>query len=198
MAVMTLERPAANDETTTPGDERKLAEVLCSLHDQINPPEGYRVEIIEGNIVLSPSPLGKHALIVADIRRAITPTLPASLELMEHITLQEPERGRYEPDLGLWPRETLDTDTEWVFNGEACLFVLEVTSPKQEQRDYAKAAGYARSGIPIYLVIDRRKRACVLYTQPERDQYRELHETPFGMPVTLPLDTPVTIETTDF
>lgn len=198
MAVMTLERPTANDDAMAPEDERRLAEVLCSLHDQIDPPEGYRVEIIEGKITMSASPFGKHALIIADIRRAITPTLPASLELVEQVTLQEPELSRYEPDLGLWPRKTLDTDTEWVFAGEECRFVLEVTSPRQEQRDYAKTRGYARSGVPVYLVVDRAVRACVLFTEPEGGRYRHRREIPFGRPVTLPLETSVTIETSDF
>ena len=198
MAVMTLERPAAHDQATAPDDERRLAEALCSVHDQMAPPEGYRVEIIEGKIIVSASPFGKHALIIADIRQAITPSLPADFLLMERITLQEPELSRYEPDLGLWPRETLDTDTEWVFRGDACRFVLEVTSPKQEQRDYGKTRGYARSGVPVYLVVDRAKKTCVLFTEPEGGRYRHRYEIPFGKPVMLPLETPVTIETIDF
>ena len=196
MAVMSIDRTA-----DMPDDPQKLADVLRDLHDQLNPPEGYRVEIVEGEIVVSPSPFGKHALIIADIKRAASSSLPPSLELVERITLEEPELSRYEPDLGLWPRELLDTESAWVFPGNACAFVVEVTSPNQEHRDYAKAHGYARSGIPVYLLVDRASRVCVVFTEPEGDRYRNRHETPFGKPVTLPLGTPVTpvtLETTGF
>ena len=193
MAVMTIDGTAA-----LPDDPRKLAEVRRDLHDQLDPPEGYRVEIVEGEIVVSPSPIGKHALIIADIKRAAASSLRPGLELVERVTLEEPELSRYEPDLGLWPRKLLDTETARVFPGDACAFVVEVTSPNQEQRDYSKAKGYARSGIPVYLLVDRASRVCVVFTEPEGDRYRNRHETPFGKPVTLPLDTPVTLETADF
>ena len=38
----------------------------------------------------------------------------------------------------------------------------------------------------------------VVFTEPDGDRYRNRHETPFGKPVTLPLDTPATLETTEF
>jgi Uma2 family endonuclease len=132
MAVMTIDRTAP-----VPDDSGKRAEALRDLHDQIDPPEGYRVEIVEGEIVVSPSPFGKHALIIADIKRAAASSLPPGLELVERITLEEPELSRYEPDLGLWPRELLNTETGWVFPGNACALAVEVTSPSR------RAAGTA-------------------------------------------------------
>jgi Uma2 family endonuclease len=106
---------------------------------------------------------------------------------------------RYIPDLTVWPLALIDSDTRWIFPGEQCLLTVEVASPNQEQRDYAKAAGYARSGVPVYLVVDRRKQACVVFIDPEGNHYRERREVPFGKPVTLPLEAgPVTIDTAEF
>jgi Uma2 family endonuclease len=172
--------------------------VVRALHDELDPPEGYRVEIVEGKIEVSSSPFGKHAYILMKIRRAIEPSLPAEFGLFENTTLEEPEVDRYIPDLAAWPVALIDTETEWAFPGEECPFAVEVTSPDQERRDYAKAAGYARSGVPVYLLVDRKRRVCVLCTEPADGQYAEHHEIPFGKPVTLPLETPVTIETSDF
>lgn len=148
--------------------------------------------------VVSAPLLGKHALIIADIRRAVESAPRPGLELVQRVTLEEPGLGRYEPDLGLWPREVLDTETEWVFPGAACAFAVEVTSPKQERRDHGKALGYARCGVPVYLLVDRASRVCVVFTEPEGERYRNRRETPFGEPVTLPLEPPVTLETADF
>jgi Uma2 family endonuclease len=105
---------------------------------------------------------------------------------------------RYEPDLAAWPLDLLDTETAWIFPGGECSFALEVTSPQQERRDYAKAAGYARAAVPVYLLVDRTRRACVVSTEPEGGRYRTRHEVPFGKAVTLPLAPPVTLETADF
>ena len=184
MAIMTTERPPAA--------------VVRALHDQLDPPEGYRVEIIEGKLEVAATPFGKHALVIEDLVRAILPTLPRSLALRERITLQEPEIDRYEPDLGIWPRAVLSSETEWVFPGEECLFAVEVTSPDQERRDYTKAAGYARADVPVYLIVDRKRRTCIVLTQPVGAKYTHRNETPFGKLLTLPLETPVTVDTSEF
>jgi Uma2 family endonuclease len=184
MAIMTTERP--------------LSAVVRALHDQIDPPEGHRVEIIEGKIEVAASPFGMHADILLQIREAVAPTLPREIGLYENTTLEEPEVDRYQPDLAAWPRALIRTETEWVFPGEQCLLAVEVTSPDQERRDYAKAAGYARADTPIYLIVDRRRRVCILHAEPAGGQYTERHETPFGKPITLPLETPVTIDTSEF
>jgi Uma2 family endonuclease len=90
------------------------------------------------------------------------------------------------------------TKTEWVFPGAECQLIVEVTSPHQEPRDYGKATAYARSRVPVYLVVDQAARLCVVFTEPEGDRYLTRHEVPFGKPVTLPLDPPVTLETSEF
>jgi len=184
MAVMTIEQP--------------LSAVVRALHDELDPPEGYRVEIIEGKIDVAASPFGMHADILLQIREAVAPALPREIGLYENTTLEEPEVDRYQPDLAAWPRELIRTETEWVFPGDQCLLAIEVTSPDQERRDYAKGAGYARAGTPIYLIVDRKRSVCIVHAEPAGGQYTERYETPFGKPITLPLETPVTIETSDF
>jgi Putative restriction endonuclease len=185
MAIMTTGRP--------------LSAVVRALHDRIDPPEGHRVEIVEGNITVTAKPFGRHASIVRWIRMAIEPTLPPEeFGFYENLTCEEPEIDRYIPDLGMWPVEYIDSDEEWVFSAEMCAFAVEVTPPGQAERDYAKAAGYARSGVPVYLIVDRTRRICVVLTEPEGGAYKNRHEEPFGKAITLPLDQPVTIETSKY
>jgi Uma2 family endonuclease len=198
MAVMTMEQPVPTDGEAAREEDRQRAAVVRALHDQLDPPEGYRVEIIEGKIDVASTPFGKHAFILMRLRRMIEPSLPLEFGLFENTTLEEPQVDRYIPDLVAWPVALIDTETEWAFPGEECPLAVEVTSPDQERRDYAKALGYARSGVPVYLLIDRKRRICVVFTEPEGDQYRTRHEAPFGKPLILPLETPVTIDTSDF
>jgi Uma2 family endonuclease len=199
MAVMTMERPESDEESDGYDDPRQRAAVIRALHDQLDPPEGYRVEIIEGNITVAATPFGRHASIIRRVRMAIEPTLPPEeYGFFENLTCQEPEIDRYIPDLGVWPVDYIDSDEDWVFSAEQCAFAAEVTSPGQTKRDYSKAAGYARSRVPVYLIVDRARRVCVVLTEPEGGVYKNRHEEPFGKPVTLPLGTPVTIDTSRF
>lgn len=198
MAVMTNEAPLCEEDEAAPHPSQRYASLVRAAYAEIDPPEGYRVEIIEGMIVMSPTPAPRHAYIVALIRNAVEAALPDSLGAYENVSCEEPEVDYYVPDLAVWPRKLMRTETHWALPGDQCLLAVEVTSPKQGKRDYWKATGYARSGIPVYLVVDRQRQKCVLFTVPGREEYRDRHEIPFGAPVTLPLDTPVIIDTTDF
>lgn len=199
MALMTVERPESEEDEARQDDLRQRAAVIRALHDQLDPPEGYRVEIIEGSITVAATPFGKHASIVRWIRMAIEPTLPPDeFGFFENLTCEEPEIDRYVPDLGVWPVDFIDSEDDWIFDAELCAFAGEVTSPGQVKRDYAKAAGYARAGVPVYLLVDRARRVCVVMTEPEGGVYKNRHEEPFGKPVALPLETPVTIDTSRF
>jgi Uma2 family endonuclease len=182
--------------TTTSG--RETAEVVRALHDEIDPPEGYRVEIVEGNITVASTPFGKHAVILRTIRMAVEGSLSPGFGAFDNTTLEEPDVDRYVPDLAVWPLALVDTETEWVFPGDQCLLAVEVTSPNQEQPGYFKAGGYARCGIPVYLVVDRARSMCVVFTEPEGDRYLTRHEVPFGKPVTVPFDPPFALETSGF
>jgi Uma2 family endonuclease len=78
------------------------------------------------------------------------------------------------------------------------MLAVEVTSPGQEERDYAKAAGYARSGTQVYLIVDQKARQCVVHSEPQSGSYQEIHVAAFGKDVILPLETPVTVDTSRF
>jgi Uma2 family endonuclease len=199
MAIMTTERPDSEEDAASHDDPRGRAAVVRALHDQLDPPEGWRVEIVEGTITVAATPFGKHASIIRRIRMAIEPTLPPEeYGFYENLPCEEPEIDRYVPDLGVWPVEYVDRDDQWVFEAEMCALAIEVTSPDQAKRDYAKAAGYARAGVPVYLIVDRTLRVCVVLTEPEDGTYKNRHEEPFGKPVSLPLEPPVTLDTSDF
>lgn len=197
MTVMTRELPLCEQDEVAPHPSPRYASVVRAVYADIDPPKGYRVEIVEGQITVSPTPAPRHAYIVGLIRRAVDAVLPDMYGSYENVSCQEPEIDCYIPDLGVWPNELMQTD-DWALPGDQCRLAVEVTSPKQARRDYAKAAGYARSDIPVYLVVDQQRQVCVVFTEPEGDRYRTRHEVPFGKPVTLPLDPPVVLETDRF
>lgn len=81
-------------------------------------------------------------------------------------------------------------------NGVA--MVAEVTSSKPDQDRITKRHCYARAAIPLYLLIDREKSQVSLFSKPLRDEYTEVHLTPFGDSVALPAPFDFELDTKDF
>jgi Uma2 family endonuclease len=197
MAVTTMERPESEEDATWQYDRRRYAAEIRALHDQLDPSAGWRVEIIEGQLVASPAPMPAHGCIVEVIRTAVASSLPPTHGAFEGIGLEEPETDRYTPDLGVWPRKAIRGGSVRS-HPKLCMLAVEVTSPGQAKRDDTKAEAYARCGIPVSLVVDQTSGACVVFTEPLGALYRNRHEVLFGETLTLPLETPVTIDTSEF
>lgn len=178
--------------------EHDLLDVVHSIHDDLELPEGYRAEIIGGQIAVAASPFGIHAFIVQEIREAAHGHLPHGHRLYDNVTLEEPDGDRYIPDLSLLPDALVRNRRQWIFPMGLCPLAVEVTSPGQEERDYAKALGYARAGTRVYLLVDQKRRRCFVHADPEGDKYTEVTEVPFGQDVTLPLSPPITLDTSKF
>ncbi|MFJ5799604.1 Uma2 family endonuclease [Streptomyces decoyicus] len=76
--------------------------------------------------------------------------------------------------------------------------VVEVTSSKPHKDRVAKRHGYARSGIPLHLLVDRDKSTVTLFSEPEGEDYLNTHIAPFGKPLPLPAPFSFDLETADF
>jgi Uma2 family endonuclease len=173
-------------------------DIVHMIHAGLELPDGFRLEVVDGQVTVAAAPFGRHAVIVKKIMRAAQDALPPGYELYEATTAREPGGDRYVPDLAAWPENLIDTDAEWVFPAAESLFVAEVTSPGHRRRGYTKAAGYARASLPTYLLVDRRKRECLVYTDPKAGHYQNVRRVRFGQPVNLVLAGPVTIDTSEF
>lgn len=182
--------------------ERSVRDVVRSIHDDLDLPSGYRAEIIGGELVVSASPFGIHAYIVERLRAAdLNSALPKGFRVYENTTLEQPDLDRFIPDLAAWPVALVhDAVDQWIFPAAECVFAAEVTSPKQERRDYRKADSYARGGVPVYLLVDRKARKCVVFTEPSPDGYAIQRTVSFGTPVTLAFEGggEAVVDTSDF
>jgi Uma2 family endonuclease len=81
---------------------------------------------------------------------------------------------------------------------EGVAMVVEVTSTKPEADREAKRRCYARGGIPLYLLIDRDASSLTLFSDPEKDDFRQLCTLPFGKSLALPEPFAFDLDTTDF
>jgi Uma2 family endonuclease len=178
---------------------------LTALADEIMERHpGYRVEIIGGQILVSPPPDGAHARALTDI---MLPFLAAGLHGPESQVLQ---------GIGLWlpdgPEDyaipdlvVVDADFEdqLVENNSydpiAFRFVLEVTSSNYRIDLNDKVAAYAAAKIPVYAVVDRKHQRLHVLTDPGEDEYANHRVHAPGEVVTLPdsLGAKVTLDVTE-
>jgi Uma2 family endonuclease len=177
-----------------------LVEQILALHEQIEPPEGHQAEVIEGNIVVSPSRSRRHGLIFAKLHEQLSLLMPAHLVVTSAtVTVAMTATGeRYIPDVLVTSQDALDSD-EWLLPADQAELVAEIVSTASAQHDRViKLRGYAASRVPIYLLIDPLERSVSLFSQPAGESYREIHRVPFGASIELPAPYQGKIDTGSF
>ncbi|WP_344243275.1 Uma2 family endonuclease [Actinocorallia libanotica] len=188
--------------------------VRGELADAVGAPDGARVEVIGGVVVVSPAPSVGHAKIVWYVAQAFARQVNTEHEWEclsgPNLDLIEAEKkfGAI-PDLvvGEAPETELNLQPE-----VSCLvsdeveLVVEVTSPSNAFRDRppldgraTKWNGYARAEVPYHLLVDRDPKVAqvVLYTIPDAGAgaYLDKQVWAFGEDVVLPEPFGLTIPT---
>lgn len=175
---------------------------LVRIWEQADAPEGWKVEIIEGIVTMSPPPDSIHNFIAVKVQRRLYSVLPEDWDIYQTLGTAVPVRkGCYIPDLAVVPDDVvLDKTGEYV-PAAAAKLVVEVTSKSNASNDrIAKAAGYARAGVPLYLLVDRWAPAgptITLYGEPTGDVYRVLQTVKFGDELVLPAPFELALDTGD-
>jgi Uma2 family endonuclease len=151
---------------------------------------GHRIELIDGEIVVSPSANRWHS-------RAIDRLIDALIDVKrEHgwefhtnLTVHiAATRERLIPDLMIAADDAPGFgDEELLAHG--VLLVAEVVSPSSRRRDrVAKPRAYAQGGVPLYLLIDQlaEPAAVTLFRDPAETSYRACDRAEAGQALGLP------------
>jgi Uma2 family endonuclease len=173
-----------------PGNLREVAE-------EIERATGLRVEILGGQLVMSPTPRGKHAGTVKRLLRQLSPQLPAGLDAYEMSSIALPgDLDDYcTPDLVVLPTEW-EEDDDWLADPGDAELAVEVISQSEKAKDVtAKNGWYAAAGVRTLLVVDPRKGDWALFSHPRDGVYQGVLHGKYGeelslpMPFTRPVDT---------
>lgn len=175
---------------------------LVQLWDEMEWPEGSKVEIIEGIITVAPTPSAGHNNIAYRILRRLAAEIPEEWGVYQTQSIAIPTRlSAFVPDLLVAPLDEVEGPSHLVPAAVAEL-VAEVTSPSNASADrITKAAAYAEAGVPLYLLIDRHAPGgptVTLYGEPKGDVYRVLRAVPFGEKIDLPAPFDLTLDTAEF
>ncbi|MEV0641851.1 Uma2 family endonuclease [Streptomyces sp. NPDC050619] len=198
MTAVAHERPETMTEIRTESvslaeNGPELDEVLWQVWKAVELPEGYRAEIIEGVIEVSPTGRFSHAQVVNRLRDALG------------IFLHDSEYGAWNdtnvihalkawiPDGLVAPRDGAEAENGLGIKASEVEMVVEVVSPGKRNQDrdrIRKRREYARAGIPVYVLIDDYddQGAVTLFTGPRPDKadWEDIHRVPYGTEVTVP------------
>ncbi|MGA5411420.1 Uma2 family endonuclease [Streptomyces lavendulocolor] len=177
---------------------------LVRFWEESDWPEGSRVEIIDGIIVVTPPPAAPHNRIAEKVHRRLYTVVPDDWGVYQTLGVAHPSRGRlYVPDLVVIA-ESAVAELEGSESAPlmAAELIVEITSLSNASHDRLnKAAAYAEAKVPLYLLIDRFAPAgptITLYGEPEGDVYRVLGSVKFGEDIHLPAPFDLTLETSAF
>jgi Uma2 family endonuclease len=179
-------------------------DVLLEGFLALDTPEGFRAELIEGEIVATPPPDGDHEDYINMIVKQVIRRSRSDMDFSGNKGLRL-KSGDTCPKNHVVPDTAFAPTHLRLFKGadpwmpcEGVAMVLEVTSAKPKADREAKRRCYARGGIPLYLLVDRDADSVTLFSDPEKDDYREHCTRPFGKALTLPEPFAFELETADF
>jgi Uma2 family endonuclease len=151
---------------------------------------GHRVELISGQIIVSPSPSWRHSAVIDELMDQLFELKRRhGWRFHGNLTVHiQATRERLIPDLMVAPAgaQPFD-DNELVAQG--VLLTAEVISPSSRRQDLeVKPRAYAQGGVPLYLLIDRfaDPAVVILFSQPGSDGYQHRQTAPAGQPLRLP------------
>lgn len=153
-------------------------------------PAGSRVELIDSELVVSPTGSVSHSGAVSVLIFQLV-DLAREHDWVMHTFLTAhipPTRERLIPDLMIAPKGS-PPFSEWELLAPGVLLAAEVVSPSSRRRDReVKPRAYAQGGVPLYLLIDRfaKPPAVTLFSQPGADGYGKRQVATAGQPLRLP------------
>ncbi|MBJ6639170.1 Uma2 family endonuclease [Streptomyces sp. DHE7-1] len=163
---------AESDNTTT------LDEMFERL-EKMPVPEGYKVEIVEGTVFMSPQ-RDTHWEIIADIYEQLRAKYPRK-RVKSDVRIDYPGHlNGFATDVTVMAEGAARTeDGRWDCGDVE--FVAEVISRGTAANDYGpKKAAYAEAGVPVYVIADPYRGECHVFTHPRDGRYALEVKADFG------------------
>ncbi|MEU9289654.1 Uma2 family endonuclease [Streptomyces sp. NPDC048275] len=188
------------DHSTASGHEW---DGLVRIWEETDAPEGCKVEIIEGIVTVAPPPSNVHNDIADSVHRRLYQVIPEDWGIYQMLGTAVPSRnGLYIPDIAVAPKALVVEHEGNCVPAAAAELVVEITSKSNASNDrIKKLAGYAKAGVPLYLLIDSWAPGgptVTLYGESKGDVYRVLQAGKFGDVITLPKPFELKLDTSVF
>jgi len=167
-------------------------------------PEGWRSEIREGGITMTPPRTRSHGVIAEVTLRALLSAVPRDWGVCQLLGVAVLcMEVLYMPDLAVTPAAALaeGSDDDPV-SGDRLKLVVEIVPSGNAPYDrMSRRWAYAHAPVPLYLLIDRFDEhgpAVTLFSDPMGGDYRHSERVPFGEPIVIPAPFDLQLETAEF
>ncbi|MCF3132851.1 Uma2 family endonuclease [Streptomyces olivochromogenes] len=164
-------------------NESTLDEMFERL-EKMPVPEGYKVEIVEGTVYMTPQ-RDTHWEIILDIVEQLR-TKYSRKRVKSDVRIDYPGHlNGFATDVTVMAEDAAKTEAgRW--RHEDVEFVAEVISKGTAANDYGpKKTAYGTAEVPVYVIADPYQRRCHIYTQPKEGDYEIETTVPFGSDVDL-------------
>lgn len=176
--------------------ETSLADAADRLWEEL---PGHRVEILNGSIVVTPPPDGQHqdtlSWLTVELYKA--GAREAGLRYVQGIGLWLPTGpdDYAVPDLSIVDVDYRDEVVEKnCYAPHVFRLVMEVTSSNWGNDLVTKVETYARTGIPVYVIADRKHDEVLVYSDPDGDAYVTCSRYKRGQTLPVPPSVGVTLD----
>jgi Uma2 family endonuclease len=189
---------------TNPESDAQVADGLLREFLALDTPEGYRAQLVNREIVVTPPPYGTHEDIIGQIAKQVLRKSSIDMDFAGQKGLIVPDRGI--ADAGrVIPDATFAPANLRLFHGAApwmpvvgVAMVVEVTSSRPERDREVKRRAYADAKIPLYLLVDHEVDRVTLFSNPAGDDYSSMAIESIGRGLKLPEPFSFTLETAVF
>ena len=149
------------------------------------PDDGWRYELVDGSLIVSPPPVTNHQRTVVRLTALIAALVPRGFEPVHDVALEIDESTTLVPDLVVARSDAFGRRS---FTPADILLAVEVVSPSNARNDLVlKREVYASVGIPGYWILDGRTdpKITVMSLDADARRYDVVHEIGHGQSVTL-------------
>ncbi|AZQ35556.1 Uma2 family endonuclease [Streptomyces cyaneochromogenes] len=162
-------------------------------------PEGFRVEIVGGNVFMTPQ-RNTHWQIIRRFLWAVEDRFGRDVMVFSDVRIDFPGyQNGFCPDVAML-KDSAKQDGKGHWRYQDVEFVAEVISEGTAANDYGpKKTAYAVAEVPVYVIADPYQGRCCVYTDPKDGDYQNRTPVDFGTDVDL-IGTVVdlTLKTDDF
>jgi Uma2 family endonuclease len=113
------------------------------------PEDGQRHELLEGSLLVSPPPAGRHQYAATQLELVLAPAAPSHLVVVQGLGVRLPGVNLFIPDVLVGEREAVMNDRSGILDPAPVHLVVEIVSPNSEMKDRViKPQVYAQARIP--------------------------------------------------
>ncbi|WP_329623334.1 Uma2 family endonuclease [Streptomyces sp. NBC_01255] len=157
--------------------------------DGVPLPRGYRVEITDGKIIMTPQGEQQWRVILRTAPQ-IEQQLAGHGDILSDVMIDFPSsQFGYAPDLAIIAPGS-ERNSRGRFEWHSLEAVIEVVSMSTRDNDFDKKLRmYAECAIPLYVIVDPSDNTCTIHSNPTRTGvYVDQEQIAFGEDLLLPLE----------